>query len=354
MQPPTKSLDLRLVNLIAFALIAECCLSVAAFSAIVNNAGSICITKKYCIHIAQTPTLPFVKAIPFILACLSGGTLLGLMRRTAPKASRGLEETLLYANATIGVLWLGFAVLSLRGASGFALANAVLAVAVAVLSNIAKERSAVLQVAVSRFGLASVLGLSVLCGVAFGKKGRPERPNSGILASDAMSHLDKQGEATYGSKSAETEIIVFSDPVCPACMANVPGVITKVSGSQGKFRLTYRQFPLPIHPQAHDLALLEIWASSHGSFDKFRGLIEKDKGTQKKIVEDLPSIGLDSNEAKKIVEGKSAEAVRCADTLAADVADARAIGVSGTPCFIVRAKNTPVKWYLGYPRIEGL
>lgn len=54
-----------------------------------------------------------------------------------------------------------------------------------------------------------------------------------------------------GSAKAKHKIVVFSDPLCPACQHWVPKVIEKVKNNPSRFALYYYHFPLEqLHPES--------------------------------------------------------------------------------------------------------
>lgn len=57
-----------------------------------------------------------------------------------------------------------------------------------------------------------------------------------------------------GHKNAKHKLVVFSDPICPACRNALPKILNKVRSNPDEFVLYYYHFPLEnLHPQAPSL-----------------------------------------------------------------------------------------------------
>ncbi|MGO8969463.1 MAG: thioredoxin domain-containing protein [Myxococcaceae bacterium] len=135
-----------------------------------------------------------------------------------------------------------------------------------------------------------------------------------------------------GPGDAKVTIVEFSDFQCPYCGAAFATVEQLMQQYAGKVKLVFRQFPLPIHPQAEKAAEASLCAADQGKFWEFYDLLFKN---QKKLdVSELKSYAasagldgpkfaqcLDSGEKKKQVD--------------ADIEAGQAAGVNGTPAFFI-------------------
>lgn len=55
-----------------------------------------------------------------------------------------------------------------------------------------------------------------------------------------------------GNKNAKHKLVLFSDPICPACRQAVPRILQKVRNNPSEYALYYYHFPLQqIHPTAY-------------------------------------------------------------------------------------------------------
>ena len=135
-----------------------------------------------------------------------------------------------------------------------------------------------------------------------------------------------------GPADAKVTIVEFSDFQCPYCGAAFSTVEQLMQQYAGKVKLVFRQFPLPMHPQAAKAAEASLCAADQGKFWEYHDLLFKN---QKKLeVADLKahaaSAGLDT-----------AKFAQCLDSGAKkkqvdqDMEAGQAAGVNGTPAFFI-------------------
>jgi len=135
-----------------------------------------------------------------------------------------------------------------------------------------------------------------------------------------------------GPGNAKVTIVEFSDFQCPYCGAAYTTVEQLMQQYAGKVKLVFRQFPLPIHPQAEKAAEASLCAADQGKFWEFYDLLFKN---QKKLdVSDLKayagSAGLDATKFATCLD--SGEKKKQVDS---DVEAGQAAGVNGTPAFFI-------------------
>jgi protein-disulfide isomerase len=71
-----------------------------------------------------------------------------------------------------------------------------------------------------------------------------------------------------GNKDAKHKIVVFSDPQCPFCIQNVPGIYKDVKAHPDKFALYYYHMPLiRIHPVSNTLTKVMEVLQKEGKID---------------------------------------------------------------------------------------
>lgn len=69
-----------------------------------------------------------------------------------------------------------------------------------------------------------------------------------------------------GNKNAKNKMLVFSDPLCPICIDELPGLINKVNTSDN-VALYYIHFPLTMHPTARIITKASILAKKQNIKD---------------------------------------------------------------------------------------
>ncbi len=156
---------------------------------------------------------------------------------------------------------------------------------------------------------------------------------------------------SLGPEDASIVITEFSDYQCPFCGAAagtnqdiiqrlktqdptweppVPGL--EQLAREGKIRFVFRNFPLPIHPYAEKAAEASLIAYEQGKFWEYHDLLYENQGAL-----DVASLkgyaarlGLDTAEFNA-----SLDSGRMAARVQQDIADAKALGITGTPTFVV-------------------
>lgn len=106
--------------------------------------------------------------------------------------------------------------------------------------------------------------------------------NGEVIAPDLLSMkdgssfkdlLEAQVTAAYyqkdhliaGDENAINKVVVFSDPLCPACLGTLPDIIKKVTQDSKNIALYYYHFPLvQLHPAADTLSKAMVVAKAKG------------------------------------------------------------------------------------------
>jgi len=142
-----------------------------------------------------------------------------------------------------------------------------------------------------------------------------------------------------GPRDAKVTLVEFLDPGCEACAAMAPHVKAIVDAHPGQVQLVLRY--LPLH-QGADAAvkMLEAarsqgkyWETLQLMFDTQSQWADHHHPAPEKLLESLPSLGLDMTRLQLEMEGAN-----IARILEQDMADARTLGVRKTPTFFVNGK----------------
>ncbi len=70
-----------------------------------------------------------------------------------------------------------------------------------------------------------------------------------------------------GNINAKNKLVVFSDPLCPNCIDDIPEIIKTVKANPSVFALYYFSFPLDMHPTAKALVKASKIAENKGLKD---------------------------------------------------------------------------------------
>jgi protein-disulfide isomerase len=139
-----------------------------------------------------------------------------------------------------------------------------------------------------------------------------------------------------GPKDAPVTIVEFADFQCPFCK-RVEDSLKQIRAKYGdKVRLVYRDYPLPMHPNAMPAAEAARCAGEQGKFWPFHDALYSDQS--KLAPNDLKAtaakLGLDKQKFDSCVDSKKYEGA-----VAKDRADGEAVGVEGTPAFFINGRS---------------
>jgi protein-disulfide isomerase len=144
------------------------------------------------------------------------------------------------------------------------------------------------------------------------------------------------GFPAKGPASAPVTIVEFSDFQCPFCSRITPTLQAVVSKYGDKVRLVFRQFPLPMHPNAAKAAEAALCANEQGKFWEMHDAMFKDQAGL--AVDGLKSkaagiAGVNAQSFNSCLEsGKETPAVQ------SDVKAGTRAGVNGTPAMFVNGR----------------
>lgn len=155
-----------------------------------------------------------------------------------------------------------------------------------------------------------------------------------------------------GPRDAVVTIVTFTDFECPFCRRAAPTLERLREAYPGQVRVVLRQFPLAMHPHAKLAAAISLEAYAQGGDELFWRVHDRlfalDEEMSRELLLHLAEqVGVDRARLEEaLVEG------RHDDAIAADIALAEAVGVSGTPTFFVNGR--PLAGALPYERFAAL
>ena len=142
---------------------------------------------------------------------------------------------------------------------------------------------------------------------------------------------------SFGKADSNVNVVVFSDFQCPFC-SRAAETVTLVKKKYGnKIKLTFRQFPLPMHKDARPAAEASMCVNDQGSdkFWKFHDLAFKNQEKLDKLNLDkyAKESGADMKKFEECVNAKKFAAV-----VQQDLAYGEKIGVKSTPTFFINGQ----------------
>jgi protein-disulfide isomerase len=138
-----------------------------------------------------------------------------------------------------------------------------------------------------------------------------------------------------GGPNAPVTIVAFSDYQCPFC-GRAEGVVNQVMKAYGdKVRLVFRDYPLPMHENAHRAAEAANCAIPQGKFWEYHDKLFANQTdlSDDKLKQYAKDVGLDTSKFEKCLADKTYVAA-----IEKDMADGAKVGVSGTPAFFINGR----------------
>ena len=161
---------------------------------------------------------------------------------------------------------------------------------------------------------------------------------------ETMNKISLKDVPVKGADDAAVTIVEYSDFQCPFCKRGTEIIPQILKEYDGKVKIAYKQLPLPIHNWAREAAIASVCESEQGN-DKFwelHDLLFENQGklNQENAKEEIngfaKQIGLNTDEFGKCIDSPEA-----AKRVQNESAEARSIGVSSTPTFVVNGMIVP-------------
>ncbi|HEY3352496.1 MAG TPA: thioredoxin domain-containing protein [Polyangia bacterium] len=148
--------------------------------------------------------------------------------------------------------------------------------------------------------------------------------------------VDVGNAPAQGPKNAKVTIVLFSDFQCPFCSRVVPTIHQLMKEYPGKVRFAFKQYPLPMHPQAPLASEASLAANAQGKFWEMHDkLFENQKALDRPSIEKYAQeLGLDLAKFKADLDSKKFEA-----QVKADMEYGSKLGRFGTPTFFINGRK---------------
>ena len=168
--------------------------------------------------------------------------------------------------------------------------------------------------------------------------GRPEQPAEGAAVPAAIldERLVRPGSHATGDLSSPVTVVEFGDFECPGCGRIEPQVEEMLAQYGNRIRFVFRQNPLrDMHPYAETAAEASECAGEQGKFweAERKFYAEQDDLTEPALDRYASELGLDMKQFDACLASGAVKS-----RVQADVEDAQAVGVKGTPTFFVGHK----------------
>jgi protein-disulfide isomerase len=147
--------------------------------------------------------------------------------------------------------------------------------------------------------------------------------------------VNTKGAPTRGDADAKIAVIEFSDFQCPFCSRAVP-TLAQIEQQYGdKVRIVFKHLPLPMHAKAPAAHAAAEAAHRQGKFWAMHDKIFADQAnlSPERFREYARDLGLDLARFDRDVADASTR-----QRIDADAAEAKQLGVTGTPAFFVNGR----------------
>jgi protein-disulfide isomerase len=148
--------------------------------------------------------------------------------------------------------------------------------------------------------------------------------------------ISLKNAAVRGSAGAPVMIVEYADYECPYCQQVQPAVDQVISEYKGKVALAFKDVPLPMHANAPKAAEAARCAETQGKFWEYHDLLfAKKQLDPAKLKEYARDLKLDTAAFDKCLDtGAQSELIN------AQLSEAQALGVQGTPTFYINGRAT--------------
>ena len=160
-------------------------------------------------------------------------------------------------------------------------------------------------------------------------------------------------ETGYIRNKATSHVMLleFSDYQCPACKAVQPTIRQLRSKYDKKVLFAYRHFPLSFHKEADEAAISVECSREQGKFESFHQYFfsnQRELSREKnRILDYLKSLGKKLNIRNRRKFNRCLETEKYRDLISSDIETGLAIGITGTPAFIIGRYNPERKLLKG-------
>lgn len=164
-----------------------------------------------------------------------------------------------------------------------------------------------------------------------------------VLRVERRSRPDVTGRPLRGNPDAEIVVVEWGDFECPYCTRAQP-LLNKLMEESPEIGVAFKHYPLSFHAAALPAAIAAEAAAEQGRFwEMHDALFDMGKGIKDKAVagegevpfeEAARELGLDLDRFRADSRAPAIE-----DRVRSDMAEARALGVGGTPTFFVDARQ---------------
>lgn len=152
-----------------------------------------------------------------------------------------------------------------------------------------------------------------------------------ILLMPPSADVNTKDSFALGDKNAPVEMVEFADYQCPYCQKVAPQIEQLKKEFGPKLTIVFKDFPLPMHPNAEKAAEASRCAGEQGKYWEYHDLLfDSQEIKPNELKEHANALKLDVDRFDACLD-KGAEAA----AVQKDLQEAHSLGLTGTPSFFV-------------------
>jgi protein-disulfide isomerase len=158
------------------------------------------------------------------------------------------------------------------------------------------------------------------------------------LSPEVQAKIAGAGAPSFGPDNAKVTIVEFSDFQCPFC-TRAASVVHQIKEKYGdRVRFVFRQYPLPMHGDAHLAAQAALAAHQQGKFWEYHDLLFANQRslTRASLEEYAKQVALNVPQLEKALDDQALK-----NAVDADVKLGEEVNVNGTPTVFINGKRVP-------------
>jgi protein-disulfide isomerase len=137
-----------------------------------------------------------------------------------------------------------------------------------------------------------------------------------------------------GAEGAPVTLVEFADFECPYCQQFEPTLDRLRADFKDKLAFAYKDVPLPMHGHAEKAAEAAHCAGTQNKYWEYHDLLLKTKELEiPQLKAEAQNLGLDTTAFNKCLDSGEQ-----ADTIKATLEEARQLGITGTPSFLLNGR----------------
>lgn len=165
---------------------------------------------------------------------------------------------------------------------------------------------------------------------------------------DVEAILNDPEAPVSGNPKGNVTIVAFLDYNCPFCKKAAPD-LARLVREDGQIRLVYKDWPVIAETSVY-AAQLALAAAYQGAYAKAHDALMATRGRlgREQIAATLKSAGIDMGRLEADVNGKAAKITAL---LRRNMAQAEALGLQGTPIYLIGPFRTSTQDYAGFRQV---